>query len=245
MLLGLAGGFRSRPCRSSPHSCEPKRRSWARAASAGTARAGAVGTSATAPTRPGLSWEAADSFVRKSLELDQRFRGNRFRGSPAIELTEAELNSYVNLTLASQIPPTVTNLEARFVAGRIVVQGSVDLDRVREGLGDLSPWNPLRLLAGVTPVMADAVLETEAGVGRVSPKEMSLGALPIPSSVLATIVAQVTKTPKQPNGVDILSPFGSLTGSNGSRSVKGAHGSSSDRSTCLDWDDERQAPPRF
>jgi hypothetical protein len=160
-----------------------------------------------APTRPGLSWEAADSFVRKSLELDQRFRGSRFRGSPAIELTEAELNSYVNLTLASQIPPTVTNLEARFVAGRIVVHGSVDLDRVREGLGDLSPWNPLRLLAGVTPVMADAALETEAGVGRVNPKEVSLGALPIPSSVLATIVAQVTKAPKQPNGVDILSPF--------------------------------------
>jgi len=159
------------------------------------------------PTRPGLSWEAADSFVRKSLELDQRFRSGRFRGSPPIELTDFELNSYVNLTIGAQIPPTVTGLEARFVAGRIVVQGNVDLDRVRDGLGDLSPWNPLRLLAGMTPVVADAALETEAGVGRVSPKETSLGALPIPSSVLATIVAQVTRTSKQPRGIDILSPF--------------------------------------
>jgi hypothetical protein len=160
-----------------------------------------------APARPGLSWEAADAFVQKTADLDRRFREGKFRGATPIELSESELNSYVSLTMGTKLPNTVSGIKARFLPGRIVVEGTVDLDRVRDGMGFLSPWNPLRLLSGMTPVVADAALVTEAGVGQVSPQEMSLGALPIPSSVLAAIVAQVTRTPKQPNGVDVMAPF--------------------------------------
>jgi hypothetical protein len=59
-----------------------------------------------APTRPGLSWAAADALEAKLLDIERKApKARRVGAEPrSVEVTESELNSYLNLTLAPRSP---------------------------------------------------------------------------------------------------------------------------------------------
>lgn len=155
-----------------------------------------------APARPGLSWEDADALARKIAEMERRFHGGKAAPAPTVQVTEAELNSYLNLSV--QMPPGVSAVDVRLEEANVAAKGLVDLDRVQG-----RPWGrgPLSLLTGVVAVELKARLGSQDGLGTLDIQEARLGALPIPVSLLEQLVASFTRTPEQPQGFDIRTPF--------------------------------------
>jgi hypothetical protein len=160
-----------------------------------------------APSRPGLSWEAADALARKLTEIETRATERKPQAA-SIPVSEAELNSYLNLTLAPQLPPGVSELEVHLQKDRVEAQGVVDLDRIPvKQAAATTPWNPLNFVSGRVPVFLRGKLTSRDGFGSFEPEELRLASLPLPLSMLEQIVASSTKTKDNPQGFDILSPF--------------------------------------
>jgi hypothetical protein len=161
-----------------------------------------------APAQPGLSWADADALKQKLLLLDTRHRNRKIVAGEKVQVSETELNSYINLSMASQLPPGVTGIEVHFDSERIAAKALVDLERVQGQVPvSSSPWNPFSLLSGRVPVELKGKLTNADGFGTFAFEDIRVGALPLPASVLAQAVSSATKTRENPQGFDILSPF--------------------------------------
>ena len=102
-----------------------------------------------APPRPGLTWEAADALDRRLKAIESAYKARRPIPTPSVVIRQAELNSWVNLTLAPQLPPGVSDLDLLLEKDRVTATGIVDLDKlpVRQAAG-ASAWNPINYLSG-------------------------------------------------------------------------------------------------
>lgn len=162
-----------------------------------------------APPRPGLTWEAADALDRRLKAIESAYKARRPIPTPSVVVRQAELNSWVNLTLAPQLPPGVSDLDLLLEKDRVTAKGIVDLDKlpVKQAAG-ASAWNPINYLSGRVAVELRGRLTTpEVGFGSFEAEEVRLATFPIPPSVVAQAVARSTKSAQHPEGFDILAPF--------------------------------------
>jgi hypothetical protein len=160
-----------------------------------------------APPRAGLSWEMADTLDRKLKAIETR-RTQSAKKRETVLVSEGEVNSYLNLTYASQLPKGVSHPDVRLQGGRIVVKGYVDLDEVRGKVPEpTSMWNPMSLLSGKVPVEITGRLSGRDGFGTVQVETVYLSSIRVPTTVLEEMVARSTKSAKMPEGFDIHSPF--------------------------------------
>lgn len=159
------------------------------------------------PPRPGLSWAEAESLGHKLEAIEKRKQAAGPRRPETVLVTEGELNSYLNLSYASQMPPGVTDVDVRIDYERIHAKGLVDLERVRGKVPPPSPWSPLAFLRGRVPVELKGRLLTRDGFGTLEVEEAWIASLPVPMSFLEQIVTSATKKPSQPDGFDIHAPF--------------------------------------
>jgi hypothetical protein len=161
------------------------------------------------PAAPaGLSWIQADELDRKLHRLEKRFKkGEAENGSMA--LTEGEINSYVNLTLASDLPQGVSDLRVRLERDRVLVRGRVDMEKVKERVQMPSGgFSPLALLGGEVPIEVEGrIASPEQGFGSFEVEAVRIASVPVPSSLVEQLVAQSTRKPSQPEGFDLRSPF--------------------------------------
>jgi hypothetical protein len=160
------------------------------------------------PPRPEWTWEAADGLEGRLKAIEAGWRSKRAPAEPRLLVRQAELNSYVNLTLAAQLPPGVTELEFQIEKDRVSAKGMLDLDQlpVKQAAG-ASPWSPINFLSGKVPVELRGRLTSQDGFGSFEPEDIRLATIPVPASLLAQAVAQATRTSDNPQGFDILSPF--------------------------------------
>ena len=161
-----------------------------------------------APAPPnGLSWGLAESFRSKLESLEKRPRPAKPAPTgETISLSDAELNSYLNLSLGPKRMAGASEVEVH-LDQTIVARGIVDLDEVKGQLRDEGPFNPLALLGGRLPLEARGWLQNDGGFGQIHLQEVRLGPVSLPVSVLAELVASATRTPQNPEGFDIQSPF--------------------------------------
>jgi hypothetical protein len=152
-----------------------------------------------------VSQAMADSLGRKLADIEKRHKA-RTRKPETVVVTEGELNSYLALTLAPELPAGVSNLAVRFERERIETTGVVDLDQVGKIPAD-SPLSPLSLLAGPVNVEVAGRLLNQDGFGTVEWERVRVASIPLPLSVLARLVASSTRTARQPEGFDIHAPF--------------------------------------
>ena len=122
-------------------------------------------------------------------------------------VTEKQLNSYVNLALASKIPPALSGLVLRLDKDRLGATGLLDLDRVKSKVPPGAGAGLLAFLGGSVPVELRGRFSSGEGQGRVEVEEALVGGISLPPSLVAQIVAQSTKSEKRPQGFDILAPF--------------------------------------
>jgi hypothetical protein len=164
-------------------------------------------TDVATPARPSLSWAEAQSLGRKLEDIEKRNHAKDKQRRGSVLITEGELNSYLNLTYAPQMPPGLSDVDVRLEAERIRARGVVDLERVRGKVPPPSPWSPLALLRGKVPVELAGRLQTRDGYGTIEVEEASIASVPVPMSFLEQIVSSATRNASDPDGFDIHAPF--------------------------------------
>jgi hypothetical protein len=161
-----------------------------------------------APRQPGLTWAAADSLARKLAEIESApTRPGRAKVRPSVEVSATELNSYLNLTLGSKMPPELSEVAFAIEAGRLVGTGVVDLDRLKAKAPPQGTFNPLNFLSGRVAVDLKAQLPTRDGTGNFLVDEVRLGGVSLPLSLLQQVVLSSTRTRENPGGFDVSAPF--------------------------------------
>jgi hypothetical protein len=91
--------------------------------------------------------------------------------------------------------------------GRVLREAFVDLDAVRRANPPKGMFDPMRLLSGRLPVRIQGVLVTSRGTGRFSLETASIAGVPVPKSVLQTLVSYYSKSQDNPDGVGLDDPF--------------------------------------
>ena len=163
------------------------------------------------PVRPpapaGLSWQDADWLSDTVARVEKRLSAGKPASRETIVVTERQLNSWLNLSLAGKIPEGLTGFELRLQQDRLLARGLLDLDRVKakapQGLGT----GLLAFLSGSVPVELRGRFSSAEGKGRVEVEEALVSGISLPPGVVAQIVSQSTRTAAKPQGFDILSPF--------------------------------------
>ena len=158
------------------------------------------------PPRAPWTKAAAESLSRKFEAIEIQSQSLRERKPASILITEGELNSYLNITYAPQMPG-ISNVDIRLDSGRIEAKGLIDLERVRGKVPAPSPWSPLAFLRGKVPVQLKGTLQTGDGFGTIEVEEAWISSVPVPMSFLEQIVVSATRKPSNPEGFDIHAPF--------------------------------------
>jgi hypothetical protein len=167
-----------------------------------------VATAQAPPAPPPLSNAAALTLARKLASIEKRGR-SKPKGSGKAEtvvVTEHELNSYLNLTLARDLPKGVSDVHFAIQRERLEATGQLDLDSLDLKRGG-SPFSPLALLSGKVPVLLRGRLQSLDGFGTLQIEEAQLATIPVPLPFLERIVTSSTRNAQNPEGFDITAPF--------------------------------------
>jgi hypothetical protein len=156
---------------------------------------------------PGLSWEDADGVAETVARLERRLKAGKPASREPIVVSERQVNSYVTLTLGPKIPASLSGLSFRFEPGRLAAEGMLDLDAVRANIPRSGPGNLLSFLSGSVPVALKGRFRGQDGQGQVELDEATVSGISLPPALLSQIVAQATRTSKEPEGFDPLAPF--------------------------------------
>jgi len=175
--------------------------------------AAVAGTIAVAALAAADVYTRADSTsMRQKIErIVQTERTVAQRKAPAgltTPLSQREVNSYLRYDLAPQVPvgiadPVITILGE----GRLLGEAVVDLDAVSRANPPKGFFDPMRLLTGRLPLRVQGVLATSSGTGRFSLESASLAGLPIPKSVLQTLLSHYSRSQERPDGIGLDDPF--------------------------------------
>lgn len=159
------------------------------------------------PAPAGLSWEDADTVQQTVTRIERRLRSGRPAAEETVVVSQRQLNSYVTLSLARSIPPSVTGLEFQIQQDRLGARATLDLDRLKEQLPDGALSGVLAYLTGAVPVELVGRFWSTNGTGQVQIEQATVAGVSVPSSLIAQIVSLSTRSRAQPAGVDILAPF--------------------------------------
>jgi hypothetical protein len=171
----------------------------------------ALSTAWAGPMRAGqqdLSRDEANRMEQKLAVITARAAIARGQlGAPVpTSFTDREVNAYFRYNGHDKLPPGVTDPQITIEdSGRVDAQAVVDLDTVRKS----QPQSTLGalLLHGVIEVKASAMIEAAGGKGTVRIASVTVGGIPVPASMLQSIVSQYTRTPDLPDGFQLDQPF--------------------------------------
>jgi hypothetical protein len=165
------------------------------------------GGSVRPPAPAGLSWEDADWVAQTVARIERRLGAGKPASRQTIVVTEGQLNSWVNLSLASKLPDGLSGLELGLERDHLVARGTLDLDRVKPKVPSGAGTGLLAFLSGAVPVELRGRFSGVEGTGKVDVEEAVVAGISLPPSVVAQIVSQSTRSAKRPQGFDILAPF--------------------------------------
>jgi len=125
----------------------------------------------------------------------------------ATPLTDLELNSYLHYMAADQIPVGIVEPTLNAVgSGRVTGRAIVDLDAVRKQ--KQRGWlDPVGYLGGRLPVTAAGVLTTKDGKGQFQLESAEISGVTVPKAVLQELLSYYSRTPENPDGINMDAPF--------------------------------------
>jgi hypothetical protein len=156
-----------------------------------------------------LSKQDADRFQSKLTRIVAFGSTASARAAQPIAtpVSDVEVNSYLRYLAADQIPvgivePVLSALGDGRVSGRAVV----DLDAVRKQ--KQRGWlDPMSYLSGRLPVTASGRLSTKDGKGQFQLESADISGVTVPKAVLQELVTYYSRTPENPEGIDMDAPF--------------------------------------
>jgi hypothetical protein len=123
-------------------------------------------------------------------------------------VSEAELNSYLNLNLREKVPPALSKAEVNLLGnGGLAGRVYVDIDKFKRQRGTRGLMDPFSYLSGEVPVTARGVLRTREGRGQFQLSSAEIYGVPLPKPVLQELVTFFSRSPERPRGFDLDSPF--------------------------------------
>ena len=172
-----------------------------------------AGTIAVATMAAADVYTRADSTSMR-LKIERIVQAERTavqRQAPAgltTPLTQREVNSYLRYDLAPQVPVGIAEPVITIVGeGRLLGDAVVDLDAVSRANPPKGFFDPMRLLTGRVPLRVQGVLATSRGTGRFSLESASLAGVPVPKSVLQTLLSHYSRSQEKPEGIGLDDPF--------------------------------------
>ena len=169
-------------------------------------------TLCTAAVAPVVGWQRftkqdADRFQSKLVRIVDLGNGGRRTTKAETRLTDTEVTSYLRYNASGQVPvgivePTLTALGD----GRVGGQAIVDLDVVRKQK-ERGWTDPLAYLTGRMPLTARGKLITQGGVGRFQLESAEVSGVSIPKGMLQELLSYYSRTPENPNGINMDDPF--------------------------------------
>jgi len=156
---------------------------------------------------PARSRQDADLLKQKVVAIVE-FGASSPRAPRRTTVTEAELNAYLALDAATDLPTGVVEPSVSIPGpGRLSGRAVVDLDAVRKEQPPQGLLDPRRLLAGRLPVTATGRLQTSNGIARFSLESAAVGGIRMPKAVLQEILTYYSRTPDLPEGLSLDQPF--------------------------------------
>src|SRR3954447_19748533 len=156
-----------------------------------------------------LSKEDADRFQSKLTRIvafgnETARKSSQARNTP---LSDVEVNSYLKYNAGNEIPTGIIDpMLSALGGGRVSGRAVVDLDAVRTQ--KKRGWlDPLGYLTGRLPVTASGVLTTKEGKGQFQLESAEISGVTVPKSVLQELVGYYSKTPANPEGINMDAPF--------------------------------------
>ena len=122
-------------------------------------------------------------------------------------LLEPEINAFLRLQGASQLPSGITEPTLLIGEGDLVSANAiVDLDAIRTQR--TRSWlDPLQYLAGRLRVTATGTVRSGEGVAQVDIQSVTVGGISVPVQVLQELVRYFTSTPDHPAGTRLDQPI--------------------------------------
>lgn len=150
-----------------------------------------------------------DAIVeRGNVEASANAKAKPASAKPvSTSFTEREVNAYFKYMGPAFMPTGIQNTQLGIGAdGNVNGQAIVDLNAIRTA--QARGWlDPLAYVAGSMEVRVAGRLLASNGKGVFQFQSASVGGVPISKSVLQELVSFYTKTPEQPNGVNLDEPF--------------------------------------
>jgi hypothetical protein len=154
-----------------------------------------------------LSKQEGDQLERKIEEITKNGRVSPVKPKKT-SVIENELNSYLTFNLREKIPRGLTNPLVNMLGdGRLSGRVYVDLDDFKRQHQSGGFIDPLNYLSGRVPVTAHGVLTTSNGRGQFELGSAEILGVPLPKPLLQELVTFFSRTPEQPRGFDLDSPF--------------------------------------
>ena len=140
--------------------------------------------------------------IQKNSEVPRK--GTALRST---QVSDNEVNSYLKFLAGSQVPVGIVEPALHGAgSGRVTGRAVVDLDAVRTQ--KKRGWtDPLGYLTGRLPVTAAGKLTTANGVGRFQLESAEISGVTIPKSLLQELLSYYSRTPENPNGINMDEPF--------------------------------------
>jgi hypothetical protein len=159
--------------------------------------------------QPHLTKQDADRFQSKLGQIvaygnTPPSRGAKARSTP---VTDAEVNAYLRFHAQDQIPPGIVEPTLNALGdGRVGGRAIVDLDVVRKQ--KQRGWlDPLGYLTGRMPITATGRLHAKDGIGRFELHSAEISGVTIPKTVLQELLSYYSRTPENPEGINMDAPF--------------------------------------
>jgi hypothetical protein len=162
-----------------------------------------------AANEPKLTKEHGDRFQTKLGRIVQTGQTPRGKGRAAqsTQITDVELNSYLRYQAADQVPAGIVEPQINALGdGKVSGRAIVDLDAVRKQK-ERGWLDPMGYLTGRLPLTARGRLVTENGKGRFELEGAELSGVTIPKTLLQELLTFYSKTPEDPDGINIDDPF--------------------------------------
>jgi hypothetical protein len=146
--------------------------------------------------------------IERIVQAERTVAQQRAPSGLTTPLTQREVNSYLRYDLAPQVPVGIAEPVISILGeGRLLGEAVVDLDAVSRANPPKGFFDPMRLLTGRLPLRVQGVLVTSRGTGRFSLESASLAGVPIPKSVLQTLLSHYSRSQDDPDGLGLDDPF--------------------------------------
>jgi hypothetical protein len=167
-----------------------------------------LASAAQISAQPKLTKQDATRFAAKLAQIEKNSLLPRRAGAArSIQVSDAEVNSYLRFLAADQVPVGIVEPDLRGIGnGRVTGRAIVDLDAVRTQ--KKRGWtDPLGYLTGRLPVTASGTLTARDGIGRFQLESAEISGVTIPKSLLQELLSYYSRTPENPDGINMDEPF--------------------------------------